>query len=54
MNLLLLYLITKRTPKEMESYGRIMRIHCLSDMFYDLIQAVSGAQVKIFNEIASD
>jgi hypothetical protein len=42
MNILLFYLIIKRTPKEMQSYSRIMRVHCVSDMIYDTIQCIAG------------
>ncbi|KAI6170252.1 hypothetical protein M3Y98_01220500 [Aphelenchoides besseyi] len=42
INILLFYLIQKRTPKEMRSYSRIMRVHCLSDIFYDAIQLTAG------------
>jgi hypothetical protein len=47
LNFLLLYLIQKKTPKEMRSYSRIMRVHCISDMFFDLIQSFSGVQVGV-------
>ncbi|KAI6180148.1 hypothetical protein M3Y98_00688100 [Aphelenchoides besseyi] len=46
MNILLFYLIHKRTPKEMQSYSRIMRVHCLSDMFYDAIQLTTGVHAN--------
>jgi Na+-transporting NADH:ubiquinone oxidoreductase subunit NqrD len=46
MNALLLYLIRKKTPNEMKSYSRIMRIHCISDIIYDFIQVLAGKNRK--------
>ncbi|KAI6183202.1 Seven TM Receptor [Aphelenchoides bicaudatus] len=42
MNMLLLFLITKRTPSVMKSYSRIMKIHCLSDVAYDSVCFITG------------
>jgi hypothetical protein len=42
MNMLLLYLITKRTPSIMRPYARIMKIHCLSDVAYDSVCFITG------------
>lgn len=42
MNLLLFFLITKRTPTIMKPYSRIMRIHCLSDVAYDTVCFITG------------
>jgi hypothetical protein len=42
MNTILLFLITKRTPSVMKPYSRIMKIHCLSDVAYDMVCFASG------------
>jgi hypothetical protein len=49
MNVLLLYLIIKKTPNEMTSYARIMRVHCVSDIIYDFIQCFAGKNRKLLS-----
>jgi hypothetical protein len=43
LNSLLIVLIAHRTPKSMRSYGRIIRIHCISDIIYDIVQLGAGS-----------
>ncbi|KAI6193516.1 hypothetical protein M3Y96_01025900 [Aphelenchoides besseyi] len=42
LNLLLLFLISYKTPSAMRSYARIMRIHVITDLLYDFAILFTG------------
>ncbi|KAI6238635.1 hypothetical protein M3Y99_00667800 [Aphelenchoides fujianensis] len=42
LNGLLLFLLARHTPTAMRSYARVMRVHCVSDVLYDLGVLATG------------
>lgn len=42
LNLMLFWIVRRHTPEPMRSYSRMIRIHCLSDCLYGLINFVAA------------
>lgn len=42
LNVLLAYLVLKHTPTQMRGYGRVMLMHCVCDVIFDLVNFAIG------------